>query len=332
MKQQGNLFDKLISMENLELAHKQASKGKSTYTQVAWVNSNKEVALGWIHTMLKHGRFTTSPYKVETALKGNKVRTIHKLPYFPDRIVQHALVNVCKEVWIKSMIRDTFQSLPSRGTFDCFKRVRKAVKETQPKYAMKIDITKFYPSVCSTMLVENNIFKVKCKRTLKLIKDILLSLPHLPLGNHTSQYAGNLVLTPLDWFVKQVLKVRHYFRYCDDLVILGDSKQELKNVYKSISDHVATIGLSIKPIELFNMDTSYLSFVGYRFSNNKTLLRSNIAVNCKLAFSEGRTDAYPSFYGWTKHCNASNLFFDNKRKVEWKLNPENNYQCLSIAA
>lgn len=40
--------------------------------------------------MLIEGTFNTSPYVIEVAVKGEKLRTIHKLPYFPDRIVQHA--------------------------------------------------------------------------------------------------------------------------------------------------------------------------------------------------------------------------------------------------
>lgn len=332
MKQQGNLFEDLISLENIELAHKEASRGKAHYTHVKWVNNNKDVAFKWIQNMLKHGRYRTSPYIVETGLKGNKVRTIHKLPYFPDRIVQHALVNVCKDKWIKSMIRDTFQSIPGRGTLDCFKRVSRFISKNRPKYAMKIDITKFYPNFSSQLLVDQNVFKIKCKRTKQVSDEILLSLSCLPLGNHTSQYAGNLGLTPMDWYIKQVLKVKGYFRYCDDLVLMSDNKEDLKMWYNKIQEQVSLLGLQIKPKEIHNLTDSNLSFVGYRFSLDKVLLRQNIAINCRKAFKQSSLKAIPSFYGWTKHCNAGNLFYDNQRKYEWKQYQENNYQSLNIAA
>lgn len=254
MKTQKNLFETIISLENIELAHKLASKGKQHYREVKWVNANKEVAFRWIHNLLKHKRFVTSPYKVEVAFKGGKERTIHKLPYFPDRIVQHALVHVCKDVWIKSMIRDTFQSIPGRGTLDCFKRVSRFIENNQPKYAMKMDINKFYQSVSSQYIMDNNVLRLGDKDANWLLSKILLSLPNLPLGNHTSQYAGNLLLSPIDWYIKQDLKVKGYFRYCDDLVFFSDSKQELKAVYKLVRNKLSELNLKVKPCEIYNME------------------------------------------------------------------------------
>jgi hypothetical protein len=119
LKIQGNLFDKIISIDNLRAAHHKARKGKSHYKEVQWVDSNEQEALERIQRLLIDGTFKTSKYTVEHTLKGDKMRTIHKLPYFPDRIVQHAIVNVCSEAWTRSMIRDTFQSIKGRGTTDC---------------------------------------------------------------------------------------------------------------------------------------------------------------------------------------------------------------------
>ena len=110
--QGGDLFDRVVSMDNLREAHRKAKRGKSHYREVKWVNENEEYALGLIQKMLIEGTFNTSPYVIEVAVKGEKLRTIHKLPYFPDRIVQHAIVNICAPTWINSMIRDTFQSIP----------------------------------------------------------------------------------------------------------------------------------------------------------------------------------------------------------------------------
>lgn len=332
MKRQGNLWDQLVSLENIELAHKEASKNKKHYRQVRWVDANKEVAFRWIQNMLIHGRYKTSPYTEEIGMKGNKIRTIHKLPYFPDRIVQHALVNVCKDKWIKSMIRDSFQSIPRRGTLDCFRRVRKHIKEHKPKYAMKIDITKFYPSFSSKYLVETNVFKIKCRKTKELGDEILLSLPFLPLGNHTSQYAGNLGLTKLDWYIKQVLSVKGYYRYCDDLVLFSDSRKDLSKWYKSIEKELTKLGLKVKPKEVYNLEEDYLSFVGYRFSLNKVLLRRGIAVRLREAVKRQAKDALSSYYGWAKHCNATNLYFTTMRKEEWKQYQESNYQSFKLAA
>jgi hypothetical protein len=329
----GCLFDQIVSMENLEYAHKKASRGKAHYREVQWVNANKEAALLHIQYLLITGQFKTSEYTVEEALKGDKIRTIHKLPYYPDRIVQHAIVNVCGPFWIKSMIRDTFQSIPGRGTLDCFRRTRHAIQTYKPTYAMKLDINKFYPSAKPEHILQPHIFRIKCKRTFNLLSEIISSLPFLPLGNHTSQYAGNLLLSPVDWYVKQKLGIKHYFRYCDDIVIMHDSKQTLKNARQEIEGKLASIELTIKPdLHIRDLRTQPLDFVGYRISHEKTLLRKSLASRFVNACKTGKSQAMPSYWGWIKHANALNLWYRNTGSHQWKPSSISNCPLLRSAA
>ena len=55
----GGLFDQIVSMENLEHAHRKASLGKAHYREVQWVNANKEAALLHIQYLLITGQFRT---------------------------------------------------------------------------------------------------------------------------------------------------------------------------------------------------------------------------------------------------------------------------------
>lgn len=329
MRQLNNIFDLIVSKENLLLAHKEASKGKRHYREVKWVNSNLDKAIDDLQVILKKGTFKTSHYRVEVAMKGGKERTIHKLPYYPDRIVQHAIVRVCKDFWKSRMIRDTFQSIEGRGTSDCFRRVRRFIAKNRPKYAMKLDIVKFYPSVNTDLLVKLNVFRVRCKRTLALLESIILSLPFLPLGNHTSQYAGNLLLTDLDWKIKQRFKVKGYFRYCDDLVFLGDSKKEMRKMYASVAEELNALGLKVKKPRITSLNKSCLDFVGYKFVGTDVYVRDGIASSFKKACQSNRVKTIPSYFGWFKHSQKFNLFFKHIRGLKWKHNQTTNYRCLS---
>lgn len=248
------------------------------------------------------------------------MRTIHKLPYYPDRIVQHALVNVCADTWIKSMIRDTFQSIPGRGTTDCFKRTNRAIKQHKPTYAMKIDIKKFYPSAKPEHVLQPHVFRIKCPQTFALLSEIINSLPCLPLGNHTSQYAGNLLLSPTDWHVKQELGIKFYFRYCDDIVILHDDWDYLLHVREVIKQRLAIIDLEIKDvIDIRDLRSQCLDFVGYRMNHHGTWLRKRLADNFKHACRTGKKQALPSYYGWIKHANAKRLWYKHTGLNQWKL-------------
>jgi len=316
----GNLFDKVISLENLEEAHRKARRGKAHYKEVQWVNENEFEALTHIQHLLMSGTFQTSPYTVEHTMKGDKMRTIHKLPYYPDRIVQHAVVNVCAPFWIRSMIRDTFQSIPGRGTTDCFKRTNRAIKTHKPTYAMKIDIRKFYPSAKPEHILQPHVFRIKCPRTFDLLSEIINSLPFLPLGNHTSQYAGNLLLSPIDWHVKQRLGIEFYYRYCDDIVIMHDDLRHLFHVRDVIEDRLAAIDLEIKDNSpVVDLRTQYLDFVGYRMNHHRVLLRKRLVDNFKRACRTGKKTAMPSYYGWIKHVNAKRLWYKHTGCHRWKL-------------
>ncbi|MGL4520834.1 MAG: RNA-directed DNA polymerase [Phocaeicola sp.] len=174
--------------------------------------------------------FSTSKYVIKKKVEGGKLREIYSLPYFPDRVVQHALLQVIGPRLEKSFIRDTFQSIKGRGTSDARKRVSRFIKINRPTHYLQLDISKYYPSINNSKLKQKIRSVIKCPDTLHLLDNIISSCEGLPIGNYTSQVLGNYYLTDFDWFIKQQLKVKGYFRYCDDLVFFGTSSKELMDI------------------------------------------------------------------------------------------------------
>lgn len=90
--------------------------------------------------------------------------------------------------------------------------------------------------------------KFKDKRLLIILEEIIDSTDKgVPIGNYTSQYFANFFLTPMDHWIKEVLRVKYYFRYCDDIVILGPTKEYLWNIFHKIQDYLKDIQLELKP-------------------------------------------------------------------------------------
>lgn len=85
MKRLGNLYDKIISLDNLRLADERARKGKLRSYGVKLHDRNKEANLLSLHEALKAGTYRTSEYSTFTIYEP-KEREIFRLPYFPDRI------------------------------------------------------------------------------------------------------------------------------------------------------------------------------------------------------------------------------------------------------
>lgn len=313
MKRHGQLWEKITSAENIAHAHNMAKRNKSHYSSVQRVERSRDHHLKIVRQALIDKTFTTGKYKAEQRIEGGKLRTIYKLPYFPDRIVQHAAMSICGPIFRRSMIRDTFQSMPNRGTSDARKRMRLLINRYP--YALKMDIRKYYPSVQNDKMKQAVRRKIKCKDTLWLLDNIIDSHKGLPIGNLTSQYLGNVYLNEFDWWVKQNLKVRGYFRYCDDIIMLGDKHQLIK-WQKQATQKLAAIGLEIKPSwQIKCLKTQGVDFVGYVFSHDQTRLRRSIADNFKkkarAALSTNPTDALRSlvaYKGWVMRASCKKLW------------------------
>lgn len=317
MKRIGNLYNKICDIGNIRLAYKNAKRGKSKYRQVKEIEKDPEYYLLQIQEMLVNKTFTTSEYIIKDIFDGKKNRTIHKLPFFPDRIIQHALIQIIEPILINSFIRDTFQSIKGRGTSDVRKRVSKFYKENKPKYCLKIDLKKYYPSVNNDILKQKIRKKIKCKDTLYLIDDIIDSCQGLPIGNYTSQHFGNFYLNDFDHYIKENLKIKGYFRYCDDLVFLHDDKKFLQNNKSKIINFINKEKLVIKDSWQLFSTKQPLDFVGYCYKENKIIIRKSIKLNFLKTLKRINTKKEPikndifslmSFWGWLKPINAISLW------------------------
>lgn len=282
MKRINNIFESIISIDNLRLADEMARKRKKSSYGVRLHDRNREVNIMRIHNILKEGTYKTSPYKT-FIIHEPKEREIFCLPYYPDRIVHWAVMLQLEKIWMNVFTTDSYSCIKGRGIHGAARKVAKAMRNVNStKYCLKIDISKFYPSINQDIMMDIIKKKIKCVRTIKLINEIIHSCDKgLPIGNYISQFAANLYLTYFDHWIKEVKKVRYYFRYCDDMVILSDNKNYLHNLLKEISEYVKNnLGLTVKGnYQVFPIDARGIDFVGYRFYHNRIMLRKGIKKN-----------------------------------------------------
>lgn len=313
MKRYGNLFNDITATPNLIEAHRNARKGKSHYKEVQWVNNNQPKAIFDIQQSLLHKTFTTSKYVHMTKIDKGKKRIISKLPYYPDRIIHHALLQIIGSILIKSLIRDTFQSIPNRGTHDCRKRIESFLQNQHDKenlFFTKLDIKQYYPNVDNEILKNIIRQKIKCKDTLWLIDNIIDSKNGLTIGSYTSQIFGNIYLNSLDWFIKQSLQIKGYFRYCDDLLLIHKNEETLLYALQHIIKYIKSLKLSLRhtpQIHSFNQRQGF-EFIGYRYTPKGTFLKSKIFTNSINAIHKLNDLSLPSYWGWNKPLNYKGAF------------------------
>ena len=101
MKRYGNIYEEIYDIENLKLAHKNARKDKLYYREVKMVDSDEEYYLKQIQQMLINETYEVSDYVISIINDKGKERELCKLPYFPDRIIQWAIIIQIEHVFME---------------------------------------------------------------------------------------------------------------------------------------------------------------------------------------------------------------------------------------
>jgi len=321
MKRLGNLYDKIYSTENLRLADSIARRGKLKQPGVIEHDKNRESNILTLHDMLKNKTYRTSEYTTFTIYEP-KERLIFRLPYFPDRIVHHAVMNILEPLFISVFTADTYSCIKGRGIHAAARALKQALTDQGgTRYCLKLDIKKFYPNIDHQVLKELLRKKIKDTDLLWLLDEIIDSAEGLPIGNYLSQYLANFYLSYFDHWIKETRGVKYYFRYADDLVIFSGSKPYLHKLLSDIKGYLQmNLRLEVKGnYQVFPVDARGIDFVGYVFRHSHVLLRKSIKKSFARAIARNKNkQSVASYIGWAIHCNSRNLI---KKLINEKLQP-----------
>lgn len=309
MKRRNNLYDQICSVENLNLADSIARKGKLNKPEIIEWDKNREQNIMELHEELETKTYVTSEYTIFTIYE-RKERIIFKLPY-RDRVVHHAVMNILERIFVSSFTANTYSCIKGRGIHAALRALKKALTDKAgTQYCLKLDIKKFYPSVDHSIMKRLLWRKIKDTDLLYLLDGIIDSADGLPIGNYLSQYFANFYLTYFDHWIKEERKVKFYFRYADDMVILSDNKPYLHALLDEIRTYLqVNLKLIVKDnSQVFPVKDRGIDFVGYVFYHTHTLLRKSIKQSFARAVAKGgNPQSIASYKGWAKHCNSKNL-------------------------
>ncbi len=233
MKSFGGLFDRVVALDNLRLAAQAASRGKRGKPDVAVFLASGDGALAELRTELIAGSYRPGAYRQFRVLDP-KPRIISCAP-FPDRVVHHAVCDVAMPLVERRFIDDSFACRQGKGTHRAVARAQELVRQ-HPRF-LKLDVKSFFESVDHGILIDllGRVFKER--QLVDLLAVIVRSGPPgpipargLPIGNLTSQWFANLYLDGLDHRVKEAWGAPEYVRYMDDMLVLGESRDDLRRL------------------------------------------------------------------------------------------------------
>ena len=344
-----NLFNNLITPENLFSAWEEFKRDKKNKADVLEFEKNLEEEIFSLHRELKSHTYHHSGY-TGFYISDPKRRHIHKANV-RDRVLHHAIMRTLYPIYEKTFINNSFSCRIGKGTHKGVQALRsmlyKASKNnTRNVYILKCDIEKFFDSVNHEILLSILQLKIKDKDLLNLLKEVVDSFTSnrsnlfdrcgVPIGNLTSQLFANVYMNVFDQFMKNDLKVKHYARYTDDFVIVSEDEDYLVNLIPKINYFLEEkLKLRIHPnkisINRFNRGIDYLGYVLFphftlirkrtkkrvlRKINEKILLYKNSEIS-----KEQLESTLMSYLGILSHADAHR--FSEKLKNDFFFNVSN---------
>ncbi len=286
MRKFNNIFEQIISVENLFSAWDSFHADKKNKPDVLRFEWNLESNIFRLHRLLKSKKYTHGPY-TSFFIQDPKQRHIHKA-MAQDRILHHAIFNVLNPVFEPTFIAASFSCRVDKGTHKGVDAVTTMVRQvsrngTQPCYALKCDIQKFFFRIDHGTLLTMLRRKLQDENALWLLEQVIGSFSTnpgeakgLPIGNLTSQLFANIYMNEFDQYMKRDLRVKHYARYTDDFIILSRNIEYLESLLKPIALFLDTrLAVNLHPKKtVIRKVAQGIDFLGYTVFPHHRLVRT----------------------------------------------------------
>ena len=265
MQRTANLFEQICTLENLRAAYQKASQGKRDQPVVREFGHALDSRLSEMLVTIGNGSIALGRFH-QFVIRDPKERVI-TAPCFEERVLHHAVMNICEPVFDRWLIDDTFACRKWKGREAAVLRAASFSKRFG--WFLKLDIRKYFDSVSHSTLQNLLRRRFKDDQLLELLNRIIHSFRGamnvgLPIGSLTSQHFANFYLGWFDRFVKESLRVRGYVRYMDDMVLWHDDPTALKRIRSQCEEFLnKTLSLQVKPMILQRTHVG-MDFLGSR--------------------------------------------------------------------
>lgn len=296
MKTVNNIFDSIVSKENILKAIQRAARGKRKKWIVRYALKHADEITDKLSDELRSGNWRPNEiHKVKVINDGiqMKKREIVCPDFINEQVVHHAIMNVCGPIFQKRFYRYSCASVPGRGVEFAIKYIRKSLKDYKnTKYFSVIDIKQFFNSIKSSKVFRAIRRVIRDRRVLALFARVLrankIARPDeeiikrgTPIGLYTSPWFANLLLTALDNLIK-ASGVKYYIRYNDDMLLFHSNKRKLKKVLNMAEVYINSLGLRLKrPYQIHMLSKVKICYIGASISRDKIILKDKVFLRAR---------------------------------------------------
>ena len=288
---------------------------------------------------IRDGTYTISPYQVFT-IHEPKTREI-VATRIKDRQVQMAL---CEGGFYRDMaehfIYDNSACQTGKGTDFALDRMRKHLREFYQKHGrngwvLKCDVHHFFPETRHDVAKAAVAKRCSDPKAAQMVFDVIDSFggeKGIGLGSQISQLVELAVLDDLDHFIKERLRIRHYVRYMDDLILIHESREKLKECREAIGAMLNAIGLELNEKTTMYPLKQGVKFLQWRFiltesgkivqkmssakmGRQRRRLKKLLAREMNGEIPEGTAEN--SLQAWKANAARGDTYFQQKRMTEF---------------
>lgn len=325
-----NVYYEITSFHTLMIADTHVSKGKRENTERLRFYDNREGNLEEISTLLRAGKVPKVEYH-SFYVYVPKVRKVIFIDYW-SKVVQRAIYDVLNPKICRTFIEHTYACVKGRGQLAAMEQLYTWMRETRTSgtewYYYKFDVAKFFYRIDHEILMDICRKKIDDPRTVDLLgyyinndavpfgmpldanqltitEEQMLYDLGIPIGGGLSHMLGNMYLDPLDQFCKRVLGIKRYIRYMDDIIILDNDKERLKEYGRRMTQFLEErLHLNFNSKTALRPVRVGCEFVGFVIYNDHVILRKSTTLRMKRTLRKTRQDYHDNLITF-KEANAT---------------------------
>lgn len=301
-----------------------------------------------LHKLLSTGEFriTENDFRELRVIDGPKERIV-QCPRVFHRIGCHAVMVPVERHTYPTLIKNTAASIKGRGMHWLHDIIEEDLLADPDgmKYYYQSDIYHYYDSISQQTMKDQVREYITDENVLPMLDNFISLLSEgLSKGLRSSQCFANLHLNKIDHRMCDVvdfhevkdggtviigigkviidgMEIRfHYYRYCDDIVIIDSSKKDLWKLRNYLIELLKELNLTIKSTEAIRPITEGLDYLGYVTFVDDTkhdrVVYSRIRKRTKVKFAKRikrvksrkrRQSLIGSFFGMAAHADCRNL-------------------------